>query len=185
MCSTILFSKEFLLFTTQTKRTEENIFGVAARIQWQPAPAFFDELTNIGYLSPPYVSLMRMSQAPFNYKLGRSPKAPTDTLNFSLHHKLMRERVLLNQKIGVGDTEGWADSFISDPSVSALSNEDFIHYLFLSVITRKATATELTELTKVITKLGYLTNKPAQKARVVLDYLSRLPELYALQAVIH
>lgn len=182
MFSTILFSKEFLLFSAQPRRAEETVFNVAARLGWRPAPAFFDQFADAMNPTPAYVSLWRLGQAPYRSKLGRNPRAPTDTLNFSLHHKLLRERVLLNTRAGT-DVEGWDDGLFSDTSVQQLGRDDFLHYLFLSVLSRKATDTELSTLNQVILNRA-VGNRRREQALIVLDYFSRLPELYSTPAIV-
>ena len=116
------------------------------------------------------------------YKLGRSPRVPTDTLNFSLHHKLVRESLLLNQLASATDSNGgWAvTTLLDDPAVIALSGDDFIDYLFLSAVLRRAQPAELAALNQIIVAKGYTTNR-VSKAMLVFDYLSRLPELYNLR----
>ena len=118
------------------------------------------------------------------YKLGRAPRAPTNTLHFSLHHKLVRESLLLNQQLGTTDTDGgWpAAKLLDDPAVATLSGDAFIHYLFLSVVARRAQPEELDALNKIIAAKSYATNRVA-KAGVVFDYLSRLPELYSFSTL--
>lgn len=181
--STILFSKEFLLFTAQPRRGEETVFNLAPRIGWRPAPSFFEQYANAMEQAPAgYVSLWRMGQGPYVSKLGRNPRAPTDTLNFSLHHKLLRERVLLNTRVGA-DVEGWDDTFFSDAAVQQLGRDDFLHYLFLSVLSRKATDAELRTLNTIIDSRG-LATKRREQALMALDYFSRLPELYSAQTII-
>ena len=60
-----------------------------------------------------------------------------------------------------------------------LMGNDFIHYLFLSVVSRTATQEELDELNTIIASRGYdKEGKEQNRAMIVLDYLSRLPELY-------
>ena len=113
-----------------------------------------------------------MGQANMFYKLGRASRVPLNTLHFSVYHKLMRESLLLNG--------GWSvKKLLDDPAVIALSENDFIHYLFLSVVTRRAQAVELAALNKIIAAKGY--KNRSHKAMATFDYLSRLPELYGLR----
>ncbi len=178
--SLILFSKQYLLYTARAKNAEESFFGLARRVGWKPALGFFSSLSGVRSPVTLPVTLPRMGQASMSYKLGRAPRVPTNTLHFSLHHKLIRESLLLNQQLGATDTNGgWpATKLLDDPAVAALSGDDFIHYLFLSVVARAAQSRELDVLNKIITAKGYTTNRAA-KAAVVFDYLSRLPELYS------
>ena len=180
--SLVLFSKQYLLYTARAKNAEESFFGLARRVGWKPSPGFFDNFTDGRNSAPSSITLLRMGQATMLYKLGRASRAPTNTLHFSLHHKLIRESLLLNQDLGAADSDrGWpAAKLLDDPAVMALAGDNFIHYLFLSVVVRHAQPTELDALNKIIAAKGYATNRVA-KAAVVFDYLSRLPELYSFR----
>ena len=60
-----------------------------------------------------------------------------------------------------------------------LIQDDFIDYLFLAVVSRKAGEQELNELNAIIADRGFNRNdRKMQQAMIVLDYLSRLSELY-------
>ena len=178
--SLILFSKQYLLYTARPKSAEESFFGLARRVGWRPSPGFFEGFTDVRSFAPTSVTLARMGQATMSYKLGRAARVPTNTLHFSLHHKLIRESLLLNQQLSTADADaGWsAARLLDDAAVVALSEEDFIHYLFLSVVARRAQPVELDTLNKIIAAKGYATNRAAKSA-LVFDYLSRLPELYS------
>lgn len=172
--SVILFSREYLMNVERPRNFEETFFPVAARINWFAHENFFRSVSN-----RESGSLRNMGQAPFTYKLGRFPEVPLDSLSFSYYHKAVREQLLIDRKsdaFNAGDG-GWQKDFINTP----LQGDDFIHYLFLSVISRKATVNELQVLNDVIVKRKYQTNKEAQ-AMVVFDYLSRLAELYTFVA---
>ena len=182
MFSLILFSRAYLLDTPRSKNAEESFFGLARRLGWTPAANFFDTFTDVRDPQSSSVTLLRMGQGSMRYKLGRSPRVPTDTLNFSLHHKLVRESLLLNQLASATDSNGgWAvTTLLDDPAVVALSGDDFIDYLFLSAVLRRAQPAELATLNQIIVAKGYTTNR-VSKAMLVFDYLSRLPELYSLR----
>ena len=186
--SLVLFSKQYLLYAGRPKNGEESFFGLARRVGWKPVPGFFDGLVDVRYPTSPSVTLLRMGQANMFYKLGRASRAPTNTLHFSLHHKLIRESLLLNQQLSTTDTNGgWpAAKLLDDPAVAALSGDDFIHYLFLSVVARSAQPAELDALNKIIVAKGYTTQTSrVAKTAVVFDYLSRLPELYSFSPTPH
>lgn len=182
MFSLILFSRAYLLGTARARNVEESFFGLAHRLGWTPALNFFETLTDVRNPESASVTLLRMGQGSMLYKLGRSPRAPTDTLNFSLHHKLVRELLLLNRLDSATDANGgWAvTTLLDDPAVAALSGDDFIDYLFLSTVLRHSQPSELTALNQIIRARNYTTNRTA-KAMLVFDYLSRLPELYSLR----
>ena len=80
------------------------------------------------------------------------------------------------------------------PYISNLSLHDYIDFLFLTVLNRKATTTEQTALTQVFDNDGYLKHNtdgtitiPDYRyddiASVTFDYISRLPEFYYFQAI--
>jgi hypothetical protein len=182
MFSLILFSRAYLLDTARARNAEESFFGLAHRLDWTPAANFFDILTDVRNPESALVSLLRMGQGSMLYKLGRSPRVPVDTLNFSLHHKLVRESLLLNRLDSTTDGDGgWgAATLLNDPAVAGLSNDDFLDYLFLSAVLRPAQPAELATLNQIILARGYTTNRVA-KAMLVFDYLARLPELYSMR----
>ena len=89
----------------------------------------------------------------------------------------MREKLLIDRKSNPANNNdgGWQNEFVE---VDLMGN-DFIHYLFLSVVSRTATQEELDELNTIIASRGYdKEGKEQNRAMIVLDYLSRLPELY-------
>jgi hypothetical protein len=180
--SLILFSRAYLLGTARARSAEESFFGLAHRLGWTPAANFFDTFTDVRNPGSASVTLLRMGQGSMLYKLGRSPRVPTDTLNFSLHHKLVRELLLLNRLDSATDGNGgWAvATLLDDPAVAALSGDDFIDYLFFSVVLRPARPAELATLNQIILARSYTTNRVAQ-AMLVFEYLARLPELYSMR----
>lgn len=180
--SLILFSRAYLLGTARARTAEESFFGLARRIGWKPAANFFESFTDLRNRETISVTLLRMGQGSMSYKLGRSPRVPSDTLNFSLHHKLVRESLLLNKMDNSTDANGgWeATTLLNDPLVAALSGDEFIDYLFMSVVLRHVQPAELATLNQIILSKNYTNNRTA-KAMLVFDYLSRLPELYALR----
>jgi len=176
--SSIIFSKEYLLHAERPKEFEETFFNVAHRIEWYAFASFF-KYVNSTYSSP---SLPNMRQASMTYKLGRPLQIPLDTLSFSYYHKLVREKLLIDRKTDdFNDYDGgWEAAFID----VELSGDDFIHYLFLSVLSRKASQTELEALNQVIELRGYnREEKKMHRAMIVMDYFSRLSELYYFTAI--
>jgi hypothetical protein len=123
-----------------------------------------------------------MKQAPLTYKLGKSVAVPLDTLSFSYYHKLIREKLLIDRKTDeFNDNDGgWQVNFVD----VNFEEDDFIDYLFLAVLSRKARQEELDELSQIIAARNYDDpKKRMQQAMIVLDYFSRLSELYYLQPV--
>ena len=116
------------------------------------------------------------------YKLGKPVAIPLDTLSFSYYHKSIREKLLIDRKTDEFNNNdgGWQENFID---VNYEGN-DFIDYLFLAVLSRKARQVELDELSQIIAARGYDDpKKHMQQAMIILDYFSRLSELYYLQPI--
>ena len=172
----IIFSKEYLLNVERPKQFEETFFSLASRIDWYAYQSFFKNL-NRESSSSNFPSLNNMKQASMTYKLGRQRTVPLDTLSFAFYHKAIRERLLVDRK-GNPDNDndgGWQESLLDVDLVQ----DDFIDYLFLAVVSRKAGEQELNELNAIIADRGFNRNdRKMQQAMIVLDYLSRLSELY-------
>ncbi len=172
----IIFSKEYLLNVERPKQFEEAFFSLASRIDWYANKSFFKNL-NRESSSSNFPSLNNMKQASMVYKLGRQRSVPLDTLSFAFYHKAVRERLLVDRKGNPENSSdgGWQESFIDVD----LIQDDFIDYLFLAVVSRKAGEQELNELNAIIADRGFNRNdRKMQQAMIVLDYLSRLSELY-------
>jgi len=174
----MLFSKEYLMNVERPKEFEETFFNIASRIYWEPAqwmfPAFADTNSN-----STFPTMKNMGQAPLTYKLGRFPEIPQDAIGFGYYHKAVREQLLIDQKTNSlnPDDGGWKSNLID----VRLTGDDFINYLFLSVVSRQATAEELSGLNALIVEKKNQDKKP-EKAMLVLDYLSRLSETYNFKA---
>lgn len=172
----IILSKEYLLNVERPKQFEETFFSLASRIDWYANKSFFKNL-NRESSSSNFPSLNNMKQASMVYKLGRQRTVPLDTLSFAFYHKAIRERLLVDRK-GNPDNDndgGWQESLLD----ADLVQDDFIDYLFLAVVARKAGEQELNELNAIIADRGFNRNdRKMQQAMIVLDYLSRLSELY-------
>lgn len=175
----ILFSKEFLVHIERPKQFEEVFFGLASRINWYAKKNFFKYL-NRQSSSSSFPSLNNMKQASLTYKLGRQVNIPLDTLSFAFYHKAVREQLLIDRKGNPDNVNdgGWQESLITVD----LTGDDFIDYLFLAVLSRKASPQELDALNTVIADRGYdRDDRKKQQAMIVMDYLSRLSELYFTQ----
>ncbi len=176
--SKIIFSKEYLLKVERPKRFEETFFNIAHRINWFANRNFFKDI-NHAYSGSSYPSLYNMKQAAMTYKLGKPVAIPLDTLSFSYYHKAVRERLLIDKKSDpFNDNDGgWQAEFID----INLAGDDFINYLFLAILSRNATTEELAELSQIMTDRGYGYDKEGKemhRAMIVMDYISRLSELY-------
>lgn len=218
----IIFSEEFLLNTNRPKTFEENMFGFLDRMHW-------DSDTNSGrlgyylfyYLTQSGSDNMRlagMGWSPMEYKIGRTPFLPMDVLSFANYHKSMREHVVMNDNAFDGQSSnysGVSGSFYLaggedlKPELDSLTAEEFIDFVFLSALGRRATddwnnGTDVVagEKSTFITEglnLSYLVTDDEgivqlrrsgdyeywtdNFAEIMLDYISRLPEFYYFQAV--
>ena len=175
----LLFSREYLVSVERPKAFEELFFASADKIDWFAYRKFFKYLSRQSSSSS-YPSLNNMKQAAFAYKLGRQVAIPLDTLSFAYYHKVVRERLLLDYKGNPDNVDdgGWQGSILS----VNLTGDDYIDYLFLAILSRKATPEELNTLHAVFASRGYdRDDRKKQQAMIVLDYLSRLSELYHTQ----
>jgi hypothetical protein len=114
----------------------------------------------------------------------------------------MRERVMMNRSFyDSSNTEG--DNFLYDengdikPFIENMSLNDFIDYLFLTALQRKASASEKADLIDVYeTGVGgnQLTTDDEENkivrdgrhddvAQITFDYITRLPEFYYFRSV--
>jgi hypothetical protein len=176
----IIFSREFLLNTERPAQFEERYFNIAHRISWWAYANFFQHI-NPAWNST-NTTLKNMKQAALTYKLGRSAEVPLDTLSFSYFHKAVRERLLLDRRTDLFNENdgGWQEEFIGVD----LSGDDFIKYLFISIISRRPTSIELSTLREIIEDRGYASEERAfYQALITMDYLSRLSETYYLNAL--
>ena len=175
----IIFSKEYLLNAERPKFFEEVFFNLAERMDWYANESFFRYI-NRQTSNTRFPSLNNMNQAALTYKLGRRAQVPLDTLSFAFYHQAVRERLLIDRKGNPDNNRdgGWQDSFIEVD----LLQDDFYHYLFLAVLSRNARQQELDELKRIIADQGFNRNdRRMQQAMIVLDYISRLSELYHTQ----
>jgi hypothetical protein len=176
--SKIIFSKEYLLKVSRPKRFEEAFFNIVHRINWFANRNFFKDI-NHAYSGSSYPSLYTMKQAAMTYKLGKPVEIPLDTLSFSYYHKAIRERILIDKKSDpFNDNDGGWQAGLIDVNQFG---DDFVNYLFMAVLSRQATRQEIDELRQIMIDRGYdydREERELHRAMIVLDYISRLSELY-------
>lgn len=169
----IVFSYEYLTKVTRKKSYEENFLAGAARLKWSANNGFFSGKTSDnGGSSVP--NLTNMSQKAMTYKLGRPWKIPFDSLSLANYHKSMRDE-LFHRTRG-----SWPNELVTALEVEALSDRDFIHYLFLCALMRKANTDELQMLEQLFVDQNITSRM--DKAYIIFDYASRLAETYHLPA---
>lgn len=167
--SAIIFSREYLLNNEKPKSLEETYFNLADRIDWHPNDRFIRELTGNSSSEP---NLKNMKQPTMTLKLGRFKDQPLDSLSFAYYHKAVRERLLAKTNTRWGS---WGSEFIEQGDI--FEQDEYIDFLFLSALSRKATQNEIDTLKEVFAETENETDRNDQ-ARIVFDYISRLPDLY-------
>jgi hypothetical protein len=175
----LLFSKDYLVSVERPMSFEELFFASADKIDWYAGRKFFKYLNRPSKWTGTF-SLNNMKQAAMTYKLGRPAAIPLDTLSFAYYHKTMREKLLIKYRWNLDkvDVDGWHETNMPEE----LTGDEFINYLFLAVLSRKATAEELSTINAVFVNRRYdRDDRKRQQAMIVLDYLSRLSELYYTQ----
>lgn len=171
----IIFSENYLLGTKRPKKFEEAFLGTAQTIFWKPSSYYFRDL-NRNPSSTNLETLEEMKQPTMSYKLGRPGSVPQDSLSFSYFHKAMRDRLFLDRKTDQFNEydAGWQADYID---VVFEKEEDFVDYFFVTLLGRMASDEEKTTLSEVFASEGIETNK-VSKAVIIMDYISRLSELY-------
>ena len=111
------------------------------------------------------------------YKLGRPGSVPLDSLSFAYVHNSVRNRLFLDRKTNEfeGYDGGWQAGFID---IILEDDTDLIDYVFVSLLGREATDEEKTMLTGVFTSEQYAETSPMRQTVIMMDYISRLTELY-------
>jgi hypothetical protein len=127
-------------------------------------------------------------------KIGRRPEVPVDALSFANYHKAIREDLLMNDESfdGGNSVAGLIytdDGFTPRSSIAALNTENYLHFLFLTVLHRSASDEEITALTTLLQSQGHINGQQITSGRhdniaqVVFDYASRLAEFYYFKSV--
>ena len=137
-------------------------------------------------------------------KIGRLPSVPLDALSFGNYHKAIRESLFFNTASYRGGNQAAGDGLMLTvdgdlrPFIESLTPQDYIDYLFLNVLHRKANADEHTDLYELLVNVRDYTDTQTvqgidseviksyrynQFTVAVFDYISRLPELYYFKSV--
>ena len=197
----IIYSKEYLLNTERPKSFEENMLSLMDSLKWDPASnqgevdePIFTRMTSTDVNNR--IGMPAMNWNSMTYKIGRLPDVPLDGLSFASYHKGVREEFLMVDNSYEGGVNGAVGLFYDDtgtvwPHIEQLSVSDFVDFLFLSALQRKASAVEKTDLQTVYDAGGHTENvgvdvrvgRQDDIARITFDYISRLPEFYYFKAV--
>lgn len=205
----IIFSKEYLLNTTRPRSFEEAFMPLLDSLKW-------DVKANAGRLDERIFISMASDQNSNTYlggmnwnamslKIGRLPSVPLDALSFGNYHKAIREDMLFNTGSYRGGVNDAGDGlFLTEsgdirPFIESLSVEDYIDYLFLNTLHRRATTTEQADLYDFLVNVRNYTNTTTVQGVdyevisseynyrrftvAVFDYISRLPEFYYFKSV--
>ena len=181
----VIFSKEYLLYTERAKSFEENFYNMTARFKYElPANHFVDtaSCSNNNGCANVETFLGNMNWPSMTNKLGRLAGVPLDTLSFAHYHRGFRENMVINTNqfdTGLIDSPETVQPDLKDTNVAVIASSiitdmtdpEYLDYLFMTMLERKADADEIAALTPL------MTNQTAS-ARIVLDYISRLPEQY-------
>ncbi len=214
----LLFSREYLLNTERPRSFEESLMPLLDSLKWHPAATnssvderIFEFMAS-GSENPPgsrwqILYLGNKGWHSMSLKIGRLPDVPMDALSFANYHKSIREHLLLNERSYDGSQsgipgliyngEGNDDDDLRDV-VSQLSLTDYIHFLFLNTMQRKASVDEVEGLITIFDDLFLLeldvnenqiirpstsNNRHNNIAEITFDYISRLPEFYYFKAI--
>ena len=179
----IVFSKEFLYNTQKVKSIEETSFGIGKTIDFYDGKYFFQTMRD--YMD-------NMHQSPMSYKLGRDSAVPIDTLSFAYYHTFIRKYMMTDRYSDVTNEwdNGWNLSFISKENPNTSTVNDFIDYLFLTVISRLPSDEERETLATyaINDARGTYTDMSTYNDRtgvalIVMEYLARLTEVYTFQSI--
>jgi hypothetical protein len=197
----IIFSREYLLNTERPKSYEENLMPLLDNLKWSPVSNQFpvDEriFINMASNSGSRMYLGNKGWDSMALKIGRLPDVPLDGLSFANYHKSLREDFLMRDNSYQGGVNSASGLFYDvdgnlKANIEALSINEFVDFLFLNALQRKASTVELTEL--VVIYGGHITTSATGEdiiatssyddvAAITFDYISRLPEFYYFRAV--
>lgn len=185
----IVFSEKYLFESDRPKSDEELFFSLSKKLGFKHRDSFFDYLAG---------DLNDMGQASMKYKLGKSVEVPLDSQSFITYHKSIRERVMI--RYNTSWSAGWEvetllpDTLFADfaPYEQGAMTAHLIDYLFLSTVSRYPDTEEMALFYGfMVDEEDGLFNYPFRLFRddaklderrnaavTVLDYLSRLAELY-------
>ena len=203
----IIFSREYLLNTERPKSYEENLMSLLDILKWSPesnqSPVDEDIFINMASNSGSRMYLGNKGWDSMSFKIGRLPDVPLDGLSFANYHKSIRENLLMDDgqasasfKGGVNGANGlfYDENGDLKTEIEALSINEFVDFLFLSALQRKASTVEINDLVAIYTVRNRVTKAPTgediirgnnygEVAAITFDYISRLPEFYYFRTV--
>ncbi len=222
-----------MLHNERPKTFEENTFGFLGSMHYTPRSRSGNLTTDVldrlldSTRRSTAISVDNMGWAAMDYKIGRLPFLPMDVLSFATYHKGIRESVLMNNRAFDGRSHPKAETYteadtpreppieIHDgafylagtenlkPELENLSVPEFIDFVFLTALGRRANDAETTAFIAEGERRDYLRvyddvlslrragggNDEIYEywaddyAEIMLDYISRLPEFYYYKSV--
>ena len=209
----MLFSKEYLLNTERPRSFEENLMPLLDTLKWHPEAEPSDIVgrrifENMVTNDNNRLYLGNKGWDNMTLKIGRLPDVPMDALSFANYHKGLREELLTNEPSYDGSEDGFpgliyvGDGNQSEESlrniIAQMSLPDYIHFLFLNAMQRKASTAELDSLLVILDDFNHIeedvngvqivrvftsSTRHNNIAEITFDYISRLPEFYYFRAV--
>lgn len=217
--TSMIFSREYLLNTERPRSFEESLMPLLDSLKWNPAATnssvderIFEFMAS-GTEGPPnnrnnVLYLGNKGWHSMSLKIGRLPDVPLDALSFANYHRAVRRELLMNESSYSGsqlDMPGLIYKGEGDDAednvhtlISQMSLNDYVHFLFLNTMQRKASVDELNGLIAIFEVLNYITTDSDgiktidantsstdhdNIAEVTFDYISRLPEFYYFTAI--
>ncbi|GIX22619.1 MAG: hypothetical protein KatS3mg121_1402 [Gammaproteobacteria bacterium] len=168
----VIFSREYLLGTERVRGFDEYLLPLLDALRWdvRADAGSLDERIWRNMASNRFNRLYmgNMGWATMTYKIGRLPEVPTDPLSFVSYHNALRDSVFFNSNAWAGrrrDIDGepvFIDGllFVSDeavapaadeddepdahlrPELAALSPSEYLDFLFLTALQRRAQSDE-------------------------------------------
>ena len=204
----LLFSREYLLNTHRPKSFEENFLPLLDTLKWdvnaRTSNLSKDMFERMASNAGSRTYLGGMTWHAMALKIGRLPSVPLDALSFANYHRAMRETLLTQSASYRGGINDAGDGLILNVNdevhefILNMSFEEYIDYLFLTVLHRRATATEHAGLYDYLVNVRNYTDTQTvsgvtsetirlfnydELTEEVFDYISRLPELYYFTSV--
>jgi len=198
----IVFSEEYLLRSSRVKSAEELFYSLVKKLEYKHYKMTFYRFNE---------ALDEMNQSSMKYKLGKLERTPLDTLSFAHYHKYIREKILMRNVCGTHEettyedwnTFGWRPPLLGNDRFTYIVDnpgatlDSFISYLFEFMVHRQPTPQETAMFKNnmlgsngdykwrynfSVVEGGCYTRRE-NAAEDILDYISRLSELYMFQEV--
>ena len=181
----IIFSKEHLYNTDRVKNIDELFYSLAKKIHFSQDTHTFETLNR---------ARTGMHQSAMSYKLGIAPAVPVDTSSFGFYRLYIYKTMLVHEKIDPTDygwgKNGWVgekllidEMYLGATDFSTKAN-NFLDYLFLSVVSRKPTRSErIYFYTRMEETDNWFEVGDGGAVMMIFDYLSRTTELFQYQKV--